>query len=232
MRSTGSAFPRCRAVADHAVLIEFGDVISRDVHDQVRRLDATLATCPFEGFTEAIPAYTSVLIEFDPLVTDHERVEAALSKLFEERSATHQKGASREVLVCYEDEYAPDLQQIAVLSGLSTEDVIKAHLSGAYSVFMYGFAPGYAYLAGVPEAIQQPRKPTAIRDIPAGSVMIAGPQCLVTTLKMPTGWWIIGRSPTQILLDDIDRPFLFDVGDAVIFRKIDRATFEAADRRG
>ncbi len=232
MRSTGSAFPRCRAVADHAVLIEFGDVISRDVHDQVRRLDATLATRPFEGFTEAIPAYTSVLIEFDPLVTDHERVEAALSKLFEERSATHQKGALREVLVCYEDEYAPDLQQIAVLSGLSTEDVIKAHLSGAYSVFMYGFAPGYAYLAGVPEAIQQPRKPTAIRDIPAGSVMIAGPQCLVTTLKMPTGWWIIGRSPTQILLDDIDHPFLFDVGDDVIFRKIDRATFEAADRRG
>lgn len=232
MRSTGSAFPRCRAVADHAVLIEFGDVISRDVHDQVRRLDATLATSPFEGFTEAVPAYASVLIGFDPLVTDHERVEAALSTRLEERSATHQKGASREVLVCYEDEYAPDLQQIAVLSGLSTEDVIKAHLSGSYSVFMYGFAPGYAYLAGVPEAIQQPRKPTAIRDIPAGSVMIAGPQCLVTTLKMPTGWWIIGRSPTQILLDDIDRPFLFDVGDDVIFRKIDRATFEAADRRG
>jgi inhibitor of KinA len=80
----------------------------------------------------------------------------------------------------------------------------------------------------VPEAIQQPRKPAPIRGIAAGSVLIAGPQCLVSTLTMPTGWWIIGRSPTKILdAASDDRPFLFDVGDAVRFRRISRAEFDA-----
>ena len=95
---------------------------------------------------------------------------------------------------------------------------------------MYGFSPGYAYLSGIPEDIQIPRKPAAVRDVPAGSVIIAGPQCLVTTLTMPTGWSIIGRSPTPILTGDPARPFLFDVGDRVVFQRIDLATFERAQR--
>ena len=79
--------------------------------------------------------------------------------------------------------------------------------------------------------IQLPRKSAAIRGVPAGSVIIAGPQCLVTTLKMPTGWWIVGRSPTRILSEDPDRPLLFDVGDGVVFRRIDPATFETLEAR-
>ncbi len=232
MTSAGTVFPRCCAVADQAVLVEFGETIGREVHDRVRHLDAALAKKPFEGFTEAVPAYTSLLVGFDPLVTDHAHVERAVSGLMDEPSSALPKGAAREVLVCYDGELAPDLKPVADAAGLSCEAVIAAHLAGEYSVFMYGFAPGYAYLAGVPAAIQLPRKPGAIRGIPAGSVLIAGPQCLVTTLTMPTGWWIIGRSPTRILHDGADRPFLFDVGDDVAFRRIDRAAFDAETRRG
>jgi len=100
-------------------------------------------------------------------------------------------------------------------------------LQGDYHVRMYGFAPGYAYMAGVPIEIQVPRKPSAVRDIPAGSVLIAGPQCLVTTLIMPTGWSIIGRSPTRILTLDESAPFLFGVGDKVRFKRIDLAQYQA-----
>ena len=135
--------------------------------------------------------------------------------------------ANREVSVCYDDDLAPDLPAVAAKIGASVEAVIEAHLSGAYSVFMYGFAPGYAYLAGVPPLIQIPRMPAAVRGVAAGSVVVAGPQCLVTTLTMPTGWWIIGRSPTRILGDDEDRPFLFDVDDRVTFKRISRAEFDA-----
>jgi inhibitor of KinA len=49
---------------------------------------------------------------------------------------------------------------------------------------------------------------------------------------MPTGWWIIGRSPTRILRAEAEHPFLFDVGDGVRFRRIDRAAFDAAMRAG
>jgi inhibitor of KinA len=132
------------------------------------------------------------------------------------------------VQVCYDEDLAPDLAEVCRLTGLSPEAAINAHLSGAYHVALYGFAPGYAYLAGVPQSLHLPRKPAAIRGVAAGSVIIAGAQCLVTTLVMPTGWWIIGRSPTRILRDDPARPLLFDVGDKVRFRRISRAEYQAA----
>jgi inhibitor of KinA len=226
------AFPRCRPVGDRALLVEFGEAIDKRIHDRVVQLDAALAAAPFDGFVEAVPAYASLLVCFDPLVTAHRAVEERLVALMALDSGARTEGALREVEVCYDAEFAPDLAVAAEASGLAPEDVVAAHLSGDYDVAMYGFAPGYAYLAGVPEAIRLPRKQAAIRGVPAGSVIIAGPQCLVTTLTMPTGWWIIGRSPTRILRgEDAGRPFLFDVGDRVKFRRISRQDFDARAKR-
>ena len=80
------------------------------------------------------------------------------------------------------------------------------------------------------DQLQLPRKATAIRDVPAGSVLIAGAQCLVSTLKMPTGWWRIGVSPTDILTSGPARPFLFDVGDEVRFKRISAPEYHAKVR--
>ena len=44
---------------------------------------------------------------------------------------------------------------------------------------------------------------------------------------MPTGWSIIGRSPTPIFTGNPDHPFLFDVGDRVVFERVDLRTYEA-----
>lgn len=219
-----SSYPRFRPVADSAVLVEFGEKIDIAIHARVTRLDARLAARPFEGFQEAVPANASLLVCFDPLRTDHAEVELRLAALIDPDGQSDARPVPvHEVEVCYDAEFAPDLARVAEATGLEPEAVIAAHLAGDYRVFMYGFAPGYAYLSGVDETIRLPRKPAAIRDVPAGSVIIAGPQCLVTTLSMPTGWWIIGRSPTRILRqDDAKRPFLFDVGDRVRFRRIGR----------
>ena len=208
------------------MLIEFGDRIDHRIHDQVLRLDKTLAVEPFAGFLESVPAYAGILIRFDPLLSDHAAVEHATRQLLEHRPVEVEQPSSHEVLVCYDGDLAPDLESVATTSGLTPEQVIAAHLEGRYDVFMYGFAPGYAYLAGVPEVIHLPRKSTAIRGVAAGSVLIAGPQCLVSTLNSPTGWWIIGRSPTRILTGNEDKPFLFNVGDQVRFRRISRVEYD------
>jgi len=229
---TSGAFPRFRPVADRALLVEFGDSIDRHVHDRVLRLDNALAAAPFKGFVEAVPAYASLLVCFDPVLIDHRSARTSVLNLVQQDSARTPPDALHEVGVCYDLDFGPDLMAVAEARRLSVEAVIASHLSGEYRVFMYGFAPGYAYLAGVPEAIHLPRKQTARRDIPAGSVLIAGQQCIVTTLAMPTGWWIIGRSPTSILRhDDPDRPFLFDVGDRVRFQRISRIQFDARTGR-
>lgn len=221
-------FPLFRPVAEHAVLIEFGADIDAETHAKVLHLDAMLQSDPPFGFHEAVPAYVNLLVEFDPIVTDHRSIIQAIETLIAKPAFLRQTAGLHQVDICYDADFAPDLPQVAMRSGLSQEAAIAAHLAGDYSVFLYGFAPGYAYLGGVPQVLQHPRKETALRGVAAGSVIIAGPQCIVTTLTMPTGWWIIGRSPTQILRDDPARPFLFEVGDHIRFRRIDRASFESA----
>lgn len=224
--------PLFRAVAERAVLVEFGTSVNSAAHAAVLALDRALATHPFAGFCEAVPAFVNLLVEFDPLVTDHKTTQAHLQDLLSVQTKPAAAGTVREVLVCYDPEFAPDLAAVAEQTGLSPEAVIAAHLAGDYAVFLYGFAPGYAYMGGVPPVLQLNRKPSPVRDLAVGSVMIAGPQCLVTTLVMPTGWWVIGRSPTPILTGDPTRPFLFDVGDKVRFRRITRAEYDAAQCDG
>lgn len=221
--------PQFRPVADHALLVEFGTEIGAEVHAAVLRLDRALTAQPCPGLREVIPGMVNLLVGFDPVATDHPAVTAHLRALLARPDAGAAQGRRHEVPVCYDPALAPDLPAVARQTGLSQEAVIAAHLAGRFEVFMYGFAPGYAYLAGLPEALRLDRKPAPVRGVAAGSVLIAGAQCLVSTLTMPTGWWVIGRSPAVILdpAPGAARPFLFDVGDAVVFRRIDAADYAA-----
>jgi len=213
---------RFKPVADHALLVEFASEISDEVNRTVIALDHAIAKTQIEGMQEVIPALVNLLAVFDPLQTDHAQVEAAIQKLLPISPARDEEAMHHTVDVCYDEGFSPDLAAVAKACNMSEEAVIAAHGAALYRVGMYGFAPGYAYLAGVPKVIQVPRKTAPVRNIPAGSVMIAGPQCLATTIVMPTGWSIIGHTPAKIMTGNPDRPFLFEVGDTVSFNRIRR----------
>lgn len=230
MTSPTPTSPRIIPIADHALLVEFGEVINDAAHDTVLQLDQALADRPFHGFSEAIPAFVNLLVDFDPLVTDHAAVEAHVRGLLVTMRSVVHEARLHEVAVCYEAPFSRDLAEVAERKGISAEAVIAAHLSGDYQVHMYGFAPGYAYLAGTPEAIQLDRKLQPVRDIAACSVMIAGSMCIMPTLTMQTGWWILGRSPVKVLTGDPERPFLFDVGDRIRFKRISADEFAGWSR--
>jgi inhibitor of KinA len=225
---TETVFPRLVPVADRALLVEFGDTVDDQVHDKVLALDAALREAAIPGIVEVIPAMVNLLLIFDPLQTDHGSIAKAVKVRLDRLTRTARPVAQHEVQVCYEDSFGPDLAAVSAQTGLSVDAVIAAHLAGDYSVYMYGFAPGYAYLSGLRDEIRLPRKSAPVRNVPAGSVIIAGGQCLITTLTMPTGWWVIGRSPARILTGAEDRPFLFDVGDSVQFRRVGRDALSSA----
>lgn len=217
--------PRFTAIADHALLVTFADDLSDAVQAQIIALDRAIAADMPDGVIEVVPALVNLLVSFDPLTTDHMRVESGVRARLVGLQSQETAGVLRKVQVCYDAPFAPDLDAVALATGQSVDGVINAHLAGDFHVSMYGFAPGYAYLSGLPDDIQVPRKSKPVRDVPAGSVIIAGRQCLITTLKMPTGWSIIGKSPTPIFTGDPDHPFMFDVGDRVVFERVDTATY-------
>lgn len=216
-------WPAFRPVAEHALLVEFGDTVGPLAHDPVLGLDRRLAAAPFPGFREAIPANVNLVVTFDPVLTDHAGARAAIERLLAGPAPAGTAPGTHEIEICYDGPHGRDLEEIAHQKGLTRDEVIAAHLSGSYEVYMYGFAPGYAYLTGLAETLALPRRTAPRRAIEAGNVVIAGRQTLVTTLEMPNGWWIVGRSPTPMMLEGGDHPFPFALGDRVRFRRIGAA---------
>lgn len=206
--------PRFLPVADHALMVEFAASLDDAAHAAVLALDHALAAQPFAGFLEAVPAFVTLLVAFDPLIATPLQAEAHLRTLLAAPAAPVAGPALHDIPVTYD---GPDLAEVVRLTGLSAPEVAASHQTGDYRVAMYGFAPGYAYLSGVPKALALDRKPAAVRNVPAGTIIIAGGMCLITTLTMPTGWWRIGRTTTPVLTGHPDRPFRFAVGDHIRF---------------
>ncbi len=220
--------PVAKPVGDTGLLFEFGTEIDPTVFDHILALDHILADDPPIGMLESVPAYVSLLIVYDPLLTDAAILEGEVRRRIGRAGGPAALGSDHVIPMCFDDDLAPDLDEAAARLQMSPDAVIAAHLAAEYRVYMYGFAPGYAYMDGVPAALHLPRKAVPVRSRPVGSIMIAGGQCLITTLPMPTGWWVIGATAMPVLRPDAAQIFLFQPGDRVRFRAQSRAEFAAA----
>ena len=119
-----------------------------------------------------------------------------------------------------------DLELVARDAGCDVDEVIARHTGATLTVAFGGFAPGFAYLAGLPESLQQPRLETPRPRIPAGSVGVAGEFGGVYPRTSPGGWRLLGRLTAEApTLFDPDRepPALLQPGTTVRFRDAGRA---------
>jgi inhibitor of KinA len=110
---------------------------------------------------------------------------------------------------------------VAEHNGLSVEEVVSFHSGATYTVYMLGFAPGFAYLGGMPRAIATPRLETPRTLVPVGSVGIAGEQTGIYPIATPGGWRLIGRMPLKLFDPERDPPTLLQAGDMVRFLPMD-----------
>jgi len=191
----------------------------------VRQLEA--AAIP--GIVEIAPSYTTIGV-----FLDRSRIDGLEELQKQIREALRRPGAAQsspsvreiEVPVCYEDEYAPDLGEVAQRAGLSLYEVARRHSAAIYRVSCVGFTPGFPYLSGLPPELATPRRASPRKEIPAGSVAIGGAQAGIYPRKSPGGWNIIGRTPLRLFDVERDPPAMFHAGDRVRFRRISRDEFE------
>jgi len=85
----------------------------------------------------------------------------------------------------------PDLDEVGRAVGVA--DIAALHAAHTYTVEFLGFAPGFAYLVGLPEALHVPRRATPRTRVPAGSLAIAAGYTAVYPFDSPGGWHLIGR---------------------------------------
>src|SRR4051794_16910297 len=191
----------------------------------VRQLEA--AAIP--GIVEIAPSYTTIGV-----FLDRSRIDGLEELQKQIREALRSPGAAQsspsvreiEVPVCYEDEYAPDLGEVAQRAGLSLYEVARHHSAAIYRVSCVGFTPGFPYLSGLPPELATPRRASPRKEIPAGAVAIGGTQTGIYPRKSPGGWNIIGRAPLRLFDVERNPPALFQAGDDVRFRKISRDEFD------
>lgn len=217
-----------RPASDLSLLVYFDTKISLRAHQQVRALLHGLASQPIASVRNLHPAYSSLLVDFDPLRTTHADLEAELRRYIEHLDEI-ELPVAREVKIptCYGGEFGPDLEEVGHAHGLSVDQVAELHSSVTYTVYFLGFVPGFAYLGELPEALITPRLATPRRATSPGSVGIADRQTGVYPFATPGGWRLIGRTPISMFQPDRENMSLLNVGDRVRFVPISSAQFAA-----
>jgi len=221
-----------KPASDHSLLVIFGNEISLAHHHQVLALTQKLLAHPASFIRNLHPAYSSILLTFDPLQIALQQVEAHVRAFVDEiGDAVLPAPRLVEIPVRYEEEFGLDLQDVAAHHRLTREEVIALHTGGAYRVYFLGFTPGFAYLGGLSPRLFTPRLPSPRTQVPAGSVAIAGQQTGVYPMSTPGGWRIIGRTPLQMFDAQRAEPALLALGDEVRFIPLSRTEFERAMTR-
>lgn len=228
-RTESRPHPRLLPAGEGALVVEYGDSAEPAHHEAVLALDAALTASPLHGILETVPTYRSLMIHLDPRVLTHEAVARHIADL--DPAATARASARRwRVPVCYEDPHGEDLGEVAGLLGLDPERVVSLHSEARYRAVMYGFAPGFVFLAGLPDALRVSRRPTPRPPAKPGALTIANGQALIASVAMPTGWYVLGRTPARTFDPRRDVPLPIAIGDEIAFERIDATRFAALAR--
>ena len=220
--------PRYLSAGESAVVVEWSRSIDPEAHAQVMALDAALAAQPLAGILETVPTYRSLMVHFDPRQMTADALIAALGTI-DPTDAPRAKPKSWRVPACYEMPYAEDLVEAAGILGLAPERVVALHAEAHYSVVMYGFAPGFAFLGGMAPELVLSRRLTPRAPAPFGALTIGGGQTLISSFVMPTGWYVLGRTPARTFDPGRDPMFPIAVGDHVRFERVDADRFAALE---
>ena len=201
----------------------FGDaaaLVQLDGPASAQALARELRRDPPPGVVACVPGMESLLVEFDPLRIDAARVRQLVVERLGGAGAVKPLDRLRTIPVVYGGDHGPDLDEVARVADLTVQDVIDAHVAAELRVLFNGFAPGFAYLGDLPEAIRVPRLATPRTRTPRGSVAIAGAMSGIYPADLPGGWRVIGRTPVELFAAHRDPPAYLLPGDRVRFRQI------------
>jgi KipI family sensor histidine kinase inhibitor len=219
----------CTACGPNRVLVQFARDGGPKAFAVGQAILRALERSPPDGLLEFVPAFTAVLLEFNPedppCAVD--RVAAVGAWLRTVNWTPHQHSvAPKEIPVRYG---GPDLDRAAARHGLTTAEVIQRHCAPVYRVYQLGFSPGFPYLGDLDPALHTPRLAQPRKRVAAGSVAIGGSHTGIYSVDGPGGWNLIGH--TQVSLFDpapalrpetAHRCFLLGPGDQVQFVPISR----------
>jgi len=208
--------------------------------NEVLRVFELLQRAAIPGVIELAPAYTSVAVFFDPITIAKaseppddvfdwlaSRIRGVVAAGADRRRKVRSRARNVEIPVCYDPQFAPDIDDVARHTQLRATEIVNIHTATEYRVACVGFVPGFPFLAGLPKSLATPRRDVPRKEIPPGSVGIGGAQTGIYPLRSPGGWNLIGRTPLKLFDPLKNPPTLLHPGDRVRFRAITPGEFES-----
>jgi KipI family sensor histidine kinase inhibitor len=221
---------RFLSAGDRALIVEFGDRVSRELSERVLRLDTIVRSNLPVGIVETVPTFRSLAIYYDPLLTSRAELQRAIEALLDLGDSPRSGTRLWHVPVCYEGEFAPDLAEVSRLTGLTPREVVGLHAGTRFHIYMLGFLPGFPYMGDLPPELALPRRADPRLNVPAGSISIATSLTAIYPYESPGGWHLIGATPIRMFDPERPGPALFAPGDVVRFHPIDAAEYSSIRR--
>jgi inhibitor of KinA len=204
-------------LGDSAVTVKLGDGISEALSELVVRRAEAISRDGIAGVSDVVPSYGSLTVHYDPRTIAYADVRKRILSVRIDGESTREdaREISRHTIpVRYDGE---DLVEVARLTHLDADEVIRIHSEAEYRVFVIGFVPGFAYLGPLDSRLVLPRRESPRKRVPAGSVAIAENQTGVYPSETPGGWHLIGRTNLKMFDALRARPSMLAVGDRVRF---------------
>jgi len=216
------------AYGDSAILVNFEQKINRTIHREVMALYHTMTSVP--GIRYMIPAYCSLTIVFDTQETSIDALKESIESWethvdLKTIRSTNTKSKQHIIPVCYDAEMAPDLEEVSNQTGKTIEEIINAHTTTEFYVYMVGFMPGFAYMGDMPAEYYCNRKSQPRTRVPQGSVGLSGLQTGIYPFDTPGGWQIIGRAPMTLFDTTRVPPALLAMGDSIRFSRVSTSEY-------
>ena len=218
--------PRIEVVAIDCLMLRLFDEIAESNMPWILAASERIRTCFAVHLIDLVPSYTTMMVHYDGLALTpaqaRELIAQALTDLLPE---TRNLGQCHVLPVWYDVSVGPELTLLAQRAGCSVSEVIRRHSEHEYQVFALGFAPGFAFMGLVEEALAAPRLNTPRKRVASGSVGIAERQTAAYPAQSPGGWNLVGRTPSALFDRERDGYSLMQPGDRVQFAPVSHAEF-------
>lgn len=209
------------------MVVEFGDQVNRALNERVLHLSTLVREANLPGVVETLPTFRSLMVHYDPLVTDCAHVTTAVERLLDRSPGRPERSRLWRIPACYAASHAPDLMDVAQRTGLGADEIVRLHSGTRFHVYMIGFSPGFPYMGDLPEPLVLPRRVDPRVRVPAGSIAIAAGMTSIYPVESPGGWHLIGATPVRMFDLRWPQPALLNPGDWVSFEPVDAREFDA-----
>tara|TARA_B100001123_G_C14956531_1_gene885887 strand:- start:12 stop:707 length:696 start_codon:yes stop_codon:yes gene_type:complete len=222
-------------ISEQAFLIDFGDKVSKEINNNVidyfKYINSKIKKNNKLKIKNCVPSYNKLLIQFDPININKNKIYDYISSININKKSKKNLLNIKKIPICYDEEFALDINNISKIKNLSKDQIINEHLNTKFYVYMLGFMPGFPFMGDLSSKLYLPRLENPRVKVPALSVGIIEKFCGIYPYESPGGWNIIGRIPNKLFFKNKKNLTFLEPGMDVKFFEITKEKFNALNKK-